>query len=375
MKKICIISTTGSVINAFMLRHIEFLMKEYDITIVLGDNSNISIDCKIERVSIKRNIDLYSDIKSLLILRSFLKKQEFDIVLSIMPKSGLLAMVASFSLGMKTRVHFFTGQVWATKNGLFKWLLKTMDKLIVLCSSSVLIDSDSQKSFLEKEKVLVNNKGYVLNKGSISGVNLERFKPNNELKIKLKNDYKIANKDIVFMFLGRITYDKGILELYKTFLWLFKKFDNIKLVIMGPLEDITLKEEIAELLKNKNVISDLNFIDNPHLMLNIADILVLPSHREGFGTIVIEAAAMKIPTIGSKIYGLTDSIVDNHTGILHEVNNVADMIEKYSQLIENQNMISKLGENAYKRVHEDFNDKDLSLELVKYIKEKVNEIK
>lgn len=375
MKKICIISTTGSVINAFMLRHIEFLMKEYDITIVLGDNSNISINCKIERVSIKREIDLYSDIKSLLILRSFLKKQEFDIVLSIMPKSGLLAMVASFSLGMKTRVHFFTGQVWATKNGLFKWLLKTMDKLIVLCSSSVLIDSDSQKSFLEKEKVLVNNKGYVLNKGSISGVNLERFKPNNELKIKLKNDYKISNQDIVFMFLGRITYDKGILELYKTFLGLFKKFDNIKLVIMGPLEDITLKEEIAELLKNKNVISDLNFIDNPHLMLNIADILVLPSHREGFGTIVIEAAAMKIPTIGSKIYGLTDSIVDNHTGILHEVNNVADMIEKYSQLIENQNMISKLGENAYKRVHEDFNDKDLSLELVKYIKEKVNEIK
>ena len=99
------------------------------------------------------------------------------------------------------------------------------------------------------------------------------------------------------------------------------------------------------------------FIEN---IINIADVLVLPSYREGFGAIVIEAASMHIPTIGSNIYGLQDSINDKETGLLHDVANVEDMIVKYSDLIENRSNIIELGNKAYKRVREDFDDNIIS---------------
>lgn len=369
MKKICIVSTTGSVINAFMLKHIEYLKKEYKVIIILGDDSNIRCNCEIKRIDIKRKINILEDIKSLYNLCSYFKSQEFDVVFSIMPKSGLLAMLAAFFANTKMRLHFFTGQVWATKSGLFRQLLKSMDKVLVKSSTHILVDSISQKEFLVKEKITTNEKASVLNKGSISGVNLDRFKSLNDVKNKLRTKYNFTSEDKVFMFLGRINRDKGISELSKLFLVLFKKYNNIKLVLIGPIEDEELKKEIYELLINKNVISKFEFINNPEYMLNLADVLVLPSHREGFGTVVIEAAAMGIPTIGSNIYGLSDAIINNETGIFHAVNDIEDMVVKYSNLIENKILIRRLGSNAQGRAFTDFNDDDISKLLLNFIKD------
>lgn len=373
MKKICIVSTTGSVVNAFMLKHIELLKESYDITVVLGDDVSINTDVRIKRIDIKRKISLLDDIKSIFELKSFFKNEEFDIVFSIMPKSGLLSMLASNYLKIGTRIHFFTGQVWATKSGLFRLLLKFMDILIVRNSTNILVDSFSQRDFLKEEKVLTKYKGDVLSSGSISGVNMERFKENLILKEQLKDKYNIPKDNIVFMFVGRITKDKGIKELSELFLKLFSTYSNISLVLMGPLEDKELEVEISDFLTNKNVVYNFKYIDNPEVELNLADVLVLPSHREGFGTVVIEAASMKIPTIGSNIYGLTDSILDNKTGLLHKVSNIDDMYEKYTFLIENQQKIKDLGENAYDRILNEFKDTQLSNHLLKYIIEAENE--
>ncbi|RXJ69011.1 glycosyltransferase family 1 protein [Halarcobacter ebronensis] len=370
-KRICIVSTTGSVVNAFMLRHIEYLKNEYDVTVVLGDDIPLKVDVKVKKIKIIRKIDLMQDIKSLYKLLKYFKKKKFDLVLSIMPKSGLLSMISAMLVGINIRLHFFTGQVWATKKGFFKTLLKYMDKVIVKCSTNILVDSNSQKEFLESEKVL-DSRGSILNKGSISGVNTNYFKPNINLKNELRKKYNIVDSEIVFMYLGRINIDKGVIELADTFLSLFNKFSKVKLVLMGPLEDLTIKEKIKELLINENVIYDFSYINNPQEILNLADILVLPSHREGFGTIVIEAAALKVPTIGSNIYGLSDSIVDKQTGVLHKVNDIEDMVKQYSNIILNKNLINQMGENAYKRVQKDFLDETLSLALLNYIREKID---
>ena len=64
---------------------------------------------------------------------------------------------------------------------------------------------------------------------------------------------------------------------------------------------------------------------------------------------------MQIPAIGSNIYGLNDAIVDNITGLLHEKKDLVDMKDKYKQIILHRDLVQELGENAYKRVVNDFN--------------------
>lgn len=369
MKKICIVVSTPMTVKAFLLKHIEILSNEYEITIVSNSNLDLSQEYKIKCLSkyipINRKINFLEDIKSVILLYKFLKKENFNLVLSVSPKAGLISSISSFLARIENRIHFFTGQVWVTKRGVFRFILKSVDKLIATLNTNNLVDSPSQKEFLIREKVIQDEKSTVLLKGSISGVDVNKFSFSEEIKLELKNKYKIKNSDIVFMFIGRLNTDKGIFDLVLAFDKLLKEYENVKLFLIGPDEE-NIENQICEFLKSKNVIR-IDYVSNPQEILNVADVLVLPSYREGFGTIVIEAASMGIPCIASDIYGLNDAIVNNKTGLLHKVKDVDDMIEKYEYLIENKNKIKEYGVNAKVRVYNNFKDEQLSNELKKYI--------
>lgn len=369
MKKICIVISTPMTVKAFLLKHIDTLSKEYEITIVSNSNLDLSQEYKIKCLSkyipINRKINFLEDIKSVILLYKFLKKENFNLVLSVSPKAGLISSISSFLARIENRIHFFTGQVWATKRGVFRFILKSVDKLIATLNTNNLIDSPSQKEFLIREKVIQDEKSTVLLSGSISGVDVNKFSFSEEIRLELKNKYKIKNSDIVFMFIGRLNTDKGIFDLVLAFDKLLKEYENVKLFLIGPDEE-NIENKICEFLKFKNVIR-IDYVSNPQEILNIADVLVLPSYREGFGTIVIEAASMGIPCIASNIYGLNDAIVNNKTGLLHKVKDIDDMIEKYEYLIENKNKIKEYGVNAKVRVYNNFKDEQLSNELKKYI--------
>lgn len=369
MKKICIVVSTPMTVKAFLLKHIEVLSKDYQITVVSNSNLDLSQEYKIKCLSkyipINRKINFLEDIKSVILLYKFLKKENFNLVLSVSPKAGLISSISSFLARIENRIHFFTGQVWATKRGVFRFILKSVDKLIATLNTNNLIDSPSQKEFLIREKVIQDEKSTVLLSGSISGVDVNKFSFNEEIRLELKNKYKIENSDIVFMFIGRLNIDKGIFDLVRVFDKLLKEYENVKLFLIGPDEE-NIENQICEFLKFKNVIR-IDYVSNPQEILNIADVLVLPSYREGFGTIVIEAASMGIPCIASDIYGLNDAIVNNKTGLLHKVKDMDDMIEKYEYLIENKNKIKEYGVNAKVRVYNNFKDEQLSNELKKYI--------
>ena len=374
MKKICIVVSTPMTVKAFLLKHIEHLSKSYKITVVANSELDLKkeygINCISKNVDIHRKINLLSDLKSIFELYKFLKKEKFDLVFSVTPKAGLISSISSFFAGTKKRIHFFTGQVWVTKKGFFKLLLKSIDKLIAQLNTNSLIDSHSQRDFLINENVVLENKSKVLLSGSISGVDTNKFISNTEIKDALKNKYSIKENEIVFMFIGRLNIDKGILDLAETFKYLFSKYSNIKLFLIGPDEE-NITEKIGELINNQNVVR-LDYVSNPQEILNVADILVLPSYREGFGTIVIEAASIGIPCIASDIYGLKDAIVDNKTGLLHTKKDINDMISKYEYAINNIEKIRGFGENAQKRIYNEFKDEFISIELKKYIDEMIS---
>ena len=179
-KSICFVATVEFAVSAFLLSHLKELSKYYDLTVIVNlKNPKFLIDKKLDinlvNINFSRDVNIVSDLISITQLVYLFIIKRYDAVHSITPKAGLLAMVASFVTFIPVRVHCFTGQVWATKSGLSRLLLKLIDKIIGTLSTHNIIDSKSQYNFLVKENILHKDKSLVFGSGSVSGVDLGKF--------------------------------------------------------------------------------------------------------------------------------------------------------------------------------------------------------
>lgn len=365
-KKAFFIANSPDFLKIYLLKHIDFLSRKFELY-VCCKNANqlkgfVSNDTILISINFERGLSFLNDVRSFFKILSFFLKIKPNLSISFTPKVGLVVAIAAFITRVPKRIHWFTGQVWVWENGLKKFLLKLSDRLIYILCSSVLVDSQSQKKFLIIEKVISNNKSTVLHKGSIGGVDMKKFKFNKKIRIKLRKLFLISHNTYVFLFLGRVNKDKGLPELIKAFK-LIQQAHDVKLIIVGPIEDITLKN----LFKNNEKILYFNFTRHPEKWFSLSDTLCLPSHREGFGTVIIEAASCGIPTICSKIYGLSDSVIHKKTGLFHKVGSVSDIKKKMIYMINNKRLIKKYGESAKKRVKKDFDQHLIIKEFKKFI--------
>jgi glycosyltransferase involved in cell wall biosynthesis len=278
---------------------------------------------------------------------------------SVTPKSGLLSILASYLTRVPVRIHTFTGQVWATKNGLSKKILKWLDYLISSLATTVIIDSHSQRNFLIKNKIIKENNSIVLGNGSISGVNHERFRIDLLLRKKIRSDLKISDDTVIFLYLGRIKKEKGVLDLLEAFSLIKEKYKNTRLLIVGPDEDF-----LASIIKKQDKVSLFPYTQNPEEFMNASDVFCLPSYREGFGSVIIEAGACGIPSIGTKIYGLTDAIKDNLTGILISLKSINELEKAMEVMILDSKVRSDMGKAAYEYSIRRFSQENITKKLI-----------
>ncbi len=356
MKNICFIISTEVGFKAFLLNHIKRLRKGFYISAIL-DTKNLKLlhEFGIEVLPIKivRSIKINEDLLTLYKLTRTFQTKKFDSIHSLSPKAGLLAMLAGYIVGSPIRIHTFTGQVWANKVGLKRFFLKCFDKLIAILSTHAIVDSPSQLDFLISEGVLDKNKAFVFGKGSVSGVDIAKFKPNKEVRKQLRSDLKMQEHELLFLFLGRLNPDKGVLDLVSAFTQ--SQLLNCKLLFVGP-DESNMQAKIASLPKfDSTKISFIGYTDQPQDFMVAADVLCLPSYREGFGSVIIEAAACGTPAIASRIYGITDAIDENVTGLMHEAGNVADLQKKLEQIAKDETLRVRLGKLAYHRAITNFN--------------------
>ena len=364
--KIVLIANTANFFNSFMLNHVSKLSQKYNVIICCNDVNKleklIPSNVSLVRVNFKRGIKLFNDIDSFLFILSYFFKERPDLSISFTPKVGFMVALASFLTNTPNRLHWYTGQIWANKKGFIKIFYKLIDKLIFVLSHNVLIDSVSQRNFLVKNKIVTINKSFVLHRGSVGGVNTNKFKFNKQTRSKFRKKLSISRNTFVFLFLGRINEEKGINELIKAFNKISKN-DNVLLIIVGPIED----KDLIQLFESNKKILYFNFTTRPQDWFSMADILCIPSHREGFPGVVIEAASCGIPALCSNIYGLHDSIIENKTGFFHKVKSVNDIKKKMLYIINNKKLVKKYGKSAKKRVLKDFEQSLLSKKLLKFL--------
>lgn len=358
--KVCFVLATELTVQSFLINHLRSLAVSYEITVIVNtDNPNFlaenGISANLIPIDLARKINFIGDMVCLLKLIKIFRSQRFSVVHSVTPKAGLLAMVAAWITRVPYRIHTFTGQVWITKKGLKRYLLMKLDCLISFLSTKNIVDSPSQQLFLIKNNVIPFDKSIVFGHGSISGVDLNKFKPNPQIRNNIRNQLNIKKNSILFIFLGRLTVDKGVLDLAEAFHRL--RNDDIHMLFVGPDEEC-MRSKILSIFLGEN--SNIHFIGHttiPESYMAAADVLCLPSYREGFGSVIIEAAAVGVPAIASRIYGITDAVVDGETGLLHEPGNIDSIKICMEYFIANKAEIARFGERAKTRVI-DFFDKN-----------------
>lgn len=334
------------------------------VTVVTSDGPELAQVRSIPGVTcmpleIPRSIDPYRDLLALIRLWLFFRKARFHITHSTTPKAGLLTAIAACMAGVPIRLHTFTGQPWIGMRGLKRWLARTSDWLIGQLNTRCYADSPSQRQFLIAQGLLDAGHLHVIGAGSLAGVDMQRFdrgRFTGSQRQAIRQSLDIPADTEVLLFVGRITADKGVRELLKAFAEIKVEGARAHLVFVGPFDaDSGTGGYISP--HEISAIQDTHlagYTECPEQYMAIADILCLPSYREGFGTVVIEAAAMGLPAVGSDIYGLTDAIADGETGILVTPRDAATLQTGLARLLSDAALRASMGAAARRRVMELF---------------------
>lgn len=229
------------------------------------------------------------------------------------PKAALLSMVAGVLTCVPVRSYLVRGLRMETSSRWRRLLLRWIESVTIRCSTDVVAISASLKSRLEELGLVREKCVSVLGRGSSHGVDLDRFDPSKHSAAEARGRLGVGPDEFVIGFVGRICEDKGVRELSEAVMAISAS-DRALLVLVGSVEDPALLREIQESCDGR--VRHIEHTEAIETLYPAFTVLCLPSHREGFGNVVIEAAAMGVPAVVTDATGVRDSVDSPHTGLI-----------------------------------------------------------
>lgn len=337
MKKICYVVTIPTTIQAFFIPQLQYLANNgFEVFVICSDDGKVKEELgeKIHFIpmDIPRGISLVGSMKAIRGLSGIFQKERFDFIQYSTPNAAFYASIAAKKVGCKIRNYHLMGLRYLGAKGPGRLVLKTIEK--ITCNNATSIECVS-KSNLEmgiKEGLFPREKVTVVWNGSTGGVDLSRFdySKRGQWRKEIREELGYAGNDFVYGFVGRITRDKGINELFRAF---FILNDDSKLLLTGSMEGENTLD--ASLLKEAREHPNIQFHDSVtdiERYFAAIDVLILPSYREGFGNVVIEAGAVGTPAIVSDIPGSTDTIDRDKTALVVPVKDASALAEAMKRI-------------------------------------------
>lgn len=316
-------------------------------------------------IPITRNFNILNDFIAIKKLFTKIRKNKYDIVIGHTPKGAMVAMIASFLARCPQRIYLQHGIMFETSSGFKKIVLKTVERLTAGCATKVVCVSPSVLKKSNEFGLGATKKRLILRKGTCNGIDISRFSPlaySSQAKSKLKSELNIPEDRIVIGYVGRLVKDKGIEELIAAWKLIEKNKDAI-LLLVGPFEERDgLSSEVLNYIKAEPTVLCTGLVTDTAPLYSIMDVFILPSYREGFPTVVLEASAMELPVITTRSTGCIDSIIENITGIFTglEANEIAKAILFY---LSNDAARKEHGKAGRKFVQENFLQEDIWKEM------------
>ncbi|MDE5413804.1 glycosyltransferase family 4 protein [Alkalihalobacterium chitinilyticum] len=361
--KLCVVTTTSITIRSFLLQQLEFLTNNgFDVTVICDEDEELRRELpkgiQYRSIRMKRGLDPFGALKNSYFLYRAFKEEKFDIVQYSTPNAALYASIASYMAKIPVRLYCQWGIRYVGFKGIRRKLFKIVEKMICSLSTSIQPDSLGNLTFSRQENLYTAEKSKVIGNGSANGVNLIRFDFSKRecWSGEIRRKYNLLEDEIIFGFTGRITKDKGINELLEAFQVICKEFNNVKLLIVGPSENYGINSSLYDWSQQSHSVIYCGYTDQVERYYAAMDVFVLPSYREGFGTVVIEAEAMGIPVIVSDIPGPTDAMVEGQTGMVVPKGEVEPLIEAMKKMLDTS-LRKEMGNRAITFVSESFEQK------------------
>jgi lipopolysaccharide/colanic/teichoic acid biosynthesis glycosyltransferase/glycosyltransferase involved in cell wall biosynthesis len=358
-RHICLVVASEMTVRAFLAPHLRGMQDRYAVTVVANTSNpglleELGVDGALVPLRLERRAAPWRDLAALCSLYRLFRSRRFDAVHSMTPKAGLLGMIAARLAGVPVRLHTFTGQVWASRRGPSRAVLRLCDALVARLATTALADSPSQREFLLREGVRPKLPMVVLGRGSVKGVDPAVFRPDAALRASVRARLNVESGQVLVLYVGRLTRDKGVLDLAAAFRRVAHDLPEARLVIVGPDEERLQPALAAACAELRNRVQFYGFTDRPQDFMAAADLLCLPSYREGIGTVIIEAAACGVPAVASRIYGIVDALEEGRTGLLYPPGDVEGLAGGLRRLIADPALRRSLGAAARERAVREF---------------------
>ena len=325
-KKLIRTSTVPLSLNVFCRGLLRDLSDEYEVLAVSSpgdDLQEIAAREGVRTVAIpmQRRMAPARDLVSLIRLSRLFSHEKPDLVHSITPKAGLLSMLAARIAGVPVRLHTFTGLLFPYESGWKRTVLKMTDRLTAACATHIVPEGEGVKADLLKAGI-TDKPMEVLGYGNLRGIDLVRYDRTPDVLSEagqIRERFGIRPDEVVFLFVGRIVRDKGVVELVSAFLRLCKEGYPTHLLLCGceePETDPLPASTHAQLAECPRIHGSQGWLDDVRPWYAAADTLVHPSWREGFPNVVIEAGAMGLPSIVTDINGSREIILQEENGVI-----------------------------------------------------------
>ncbi|MDR2930472.1 MAG: glycosyltransferase family 4 protein [Propionibacteriaceae bacterium] len=308
-----------------------------------------------------RQISLAADIRGLIAIMGLIRRLRPDVVVSATPKAGLLGTVAAWINRVPVRVYDVWGLRMETEHGMKRHVLGWSERVAMAAATDVYANSESLRRMCHALGLSGRKSVKVVGSGSSYGVDCEYFGRDcvDDIPPEVADFLGDAPPDrLVVGFVGRLTKDKGIDTLLDATQRCLDQGVSLRLILVGATEDERIVERV-DVFCARGVALRVGHVDDVRGYLKVMDVLCLPSLREGFPNVVLEAAAMEVPAIVSDATGAVDSVVDGETGWIVPVGDAGQLAQMLRRLADDPVRRTAIGGNAREWVCRSFDRKQL----------------
>ncbi len=382
-KKLIRITTVPMALRYLLPGQMQFMAANgFEVLMISADGKELPEVIEMEQcrhivVPMTRKITPFQDLKCLFKLIKIFRKEKPDIVHTHTPKAGLLGMLAAKFCGVKTRIHTVAGLPLMVEKGFKYRVLKFTEKLTYAVAGHVWPNSNSLMKIIIEKKLCKIDKLRVIAKGSTNGININRFNKevlDEHMINEIKAQVNYLKDNTYLLCIGRLVKDKGIAELVHVFTQLQKSDENLRLILVGEYEDTLdpLPSAVLDEIKTNPSIIHINWSNQVEYFMHIAQFFVFPSHREGFPNVLLQAAAMELPIICSRITGNTDIVTNNETGLIFESGNEQQMLQLLQYALTHPQHMQTMAKKLQQEVMENYRQENIWQNLLQAYKTLVN---
>lgn len=334
----------------------------WDVHVVSSPDRELSAAVEREAVKahslpMRREISPFQDLRSLIRWILLLLRLRPAITNVSTPKAALLGNIAAFATRVPRRIYVIRGLRLEGTSGTLRRILIALEKLTIAMSTDLIAVSHSLSEVLREEGLVKPGRTiHVIGAGSSNGVDIDavRSATDDKERKSLREELGLAGRTVIG-YLGRLSADKGIHTLARAISQdALSTRSDWSLLCVGGAES----EGVLELLTGTGVhVVHVDHTQEPWKYLAAMDILCLPTRREGFPNVVLEAACLSIPTVTTDATGAVDSVIDGVTGYIVPVDDFAAMSARLDSLVRDQQLRSRMGVAATERVEREFSNK------------------